>query len=67
MNKEMKLFIFLGSTCCGIFLLDGITRGVFIVSGKEYIRGYMVLMLHFFFLKVINQIFIEIITCILLV
>lgn len=51
MNKEMKLFIFLGSTCCGIFLLDGITRGVFIVSGKEYIRGYMVLMLHFFPLK----------------
>lgn len=63
MNKEMKLFIFLGSTCCGIFLLDGVTRGVFIVSGKEYIRGYMVFMLYFF-LKVINQIFIEIITCI---
>lgn len=51
MNKEMKLFIFLGSTCCGIFLLDGVTRGVFIVSGKEYIRGYMVLMLYFFSLK----------------
>jgi hypothetical protein len=43
------------STCCGVFLLDRITRGVFIASGNEYIRGYMVLRL-FFFLKSINQI-----------
>lgn len=48
MNEKIEtIYFFCDSTCCGIFLLDGITRGVFIALGKRYIRGYMVLRLFF--------------------
>jgi len=48
MNEEIEsIYFFCDSTCCGVFLLDGITRGVFMASGKGYIRAYMVLRLFF--------------------
>lgn len=56
MNENIETIYFFGdSTCCGIFLLDRMTGGVFMALGKGYIRGYMVLRLFFFF-KAINQV-----------
>lgn len=48
MNENIEtIYFFCDSTCCGIFLLDRITGGVFMALGKGYIRGYMVLRLFF--------------------
>lgn len=48
MNEKIEtIYFFCDATCCGIFLLEGITRGVFMALGKGYIRGYIVLRLFF--------------------
>lgn len=64
MNEKIEtIYFFCDSTCCGIFLLEGITRGVFMALGKGYFRGYIVLRLFFFF-KAINQISMKTVICI---
>lgn len=48
MNENIEtIYFFCDPTCCGIFLLDRITGGVFMALGKGYIRGCMVLRLFF--------------------
>lgn len=48
MNEKIEtIYFFCDSTYYGIFLLDRITRVVFMALEKGYIRGYIVLRLFF--------------------